>query len=239
MFSRIVDTFEPAAQKDEVTNERASEAQCSTTFEHIVPVSNVVIPASLIGFKAFRNGLVAFGGFEYEIGKEYSCVGEMRFCENGFHFCAHPLDVDEWYRPGPDTEYAIVEILGEIQHDPADLTQSVTDRIRVLKQISRDELIECAPYAPIRVRAAIGRVSKSDRDILNRFTADQRVGRYRWMINDSSYYYRNGMYHLDDDTLPKEFESAEKAWHKRLGKYVSTYDENKIDRSVEYWKYLE
>lgn len=38
-------------------------------------------------------------GFKYEEGKDYEEEGEIGACENGFHFCLHPLDVFGYYPP--------------------------------------------------------------------------------------------------------------------------------------------
>jgi hypothetical protein len=96
----------------------------------------------MIGFKAFAKGLIAKNNFKYEIGKEYEIDGELKMCKNGFHFSIFPLDVDKWYMISEsccDIEYGIVEALGDILHNDF---MSVTNKIKIIKQITREELME-------------------------------------------------------------------------------------------------
>ena len=46
--------------------------------------------------------------FQYEIGKEYEVDGDVSVCENGFHACAAPLEVFDYYSP-VDSRYCEVE----------------------------------------------------------------------------------------------------------------------------------
>ena len=36
-------------------------------------------------------------GFQFEVGKEYSESGDIKCCQNGFHCCANPFDVLDFY----------------------------------------------------------------------------------------------------------------------------------------------
>ena len=62
---------------------------------------NVTLPkefTKIKGYKGFNPDMTC-RGFKYEEGKDYEEAGEIGACENGFHFCLHPLDVFEYYSP--------------------------------------------------------------------------------------------------------------------------------------------
>ena len=62
---------------------------------------NVTLPkefTKIKGYKGFNPDMTC-RGFKYEEGKDYEEGGEIEACENGFHFCLHPLDVFGYYTP--------------------------------------------------------------------------------------------------------------------------------------------
>ena len=62
---------------------------------------NVTIPeefSKIRGFKGFNPDMTC-RGFKYEEGKDYEEKGDISACNNGFHFCLHPLDVFGYYPP--------------------------------------------------------------------------------------------------------------------------------------------
>lgn len=62
---------------------------------------NVALPkefTKIKGYKGFNPDMTC-RGFKYEEGKDYEEAGEIGACENGFHFCLHPLDVFGYYPP--------------------------------------------------------------------------------------------------------------------------------------------
>lgn len=62
---------------------------------------NVTLPkefTKIKGYKGFNPDMTC-RGFKYEEGKDYEEEGEIGACENGFHFCLHPLDVFGYYTP--------------------------------------------------------------------------------------------------------------------------------------------
>ena len=89
-------------------------------------------------------------GFKFEIGKTYEYNKPLVIGFSGFHFCMIPIDVDNFYEPEPyndnygymgDIEYAVVLILGNVIHDTKN-HQSVTNKIKIIKKISRDNFFD-------------------------------------------------------------------------------------------------
>ena len=49
------------------------------------------------GYKGTDSEMKGYKGFQYEIGKEYTCDGEPVTCKNGFHFCLELEDVFSYF----------------------------------------------------------------------------------------------------------------------------------------------
>jgi|694.fasta_scaffold37717_2 hypothetical protein len=93
-----------------------------------------------IGFKGFYKGLYSLTGFKYKIGHIYEIKGELKLCENGINFCLNPLDVELFFTSNSNIEYCIIQALGDIEHY-YDLKLSITNKIKIIKKISRKELL--------------------------------------------------------------------------------------------------
>ncbi|MCI1683790.1 MAG: hypothetical protein LKI39_14745, partial [Bacteroides sp.] len=67
---------------------------------------------SIKGYKGFDENLKC-RDFQYESGKDYEEKGEIRACNNGFHYCENPFDVLGYYPPatkeGDLTRYCEVQ----------------------------------------------------------------------------------------------------------------------------------
>ena len=53
-----------------------------------------------IGYKIMNHDMTCDGGgnpFQYELGKTYEIEGEVKPCNNGFHFCKKLLDTLGYY----------------------------------------------------------------------------------------------------------------------------------------------
>ena len=90
------------------------------------------------GYKAFKKGFIAYGGFTYEIGKTYRIKGKLKMCENGFHFCQNLIDVFGYYAFDEQNT-----VLAEVEADGAILqegTKFCAEEIRVLKAIPWSEV---------------------------------------------------------------------------------------------------
>ena len=81
-------------------------------------------------------------GFQFEVGKEYEVEGKVTCCENGFHACADPLDVLNYYdlidAEGRMMRFALVEQSGE-SDTKGDKTCS--SKIQIVKELTLDSFI--------------------------------------------------------------------------------------------------
>ena len=87
------------------------------------------------GYKISNNRICK--GFKYEVGKTYTFEGELRLCNQGFHFYKNIDDVFEWYfYDRNNTIIFEIEALGKIIEDE---NKCVTDKIKVLRIIPKKE----------------------------------------------------------------------------------------------------
>ena len=63
-------------------------------------------------FKGFNKDLKC-RGYQYEIGKEYE-EQDARACDKGFHACEQPIEVFNYYAPGEQSRYCLVEQSGKL-----------------------------------------------------------------------------------------------------------------------------
>ena len=96
---------------------------------------NVVIK----GYKGFDKELKC-RGFLYEVDKEYEQGGEIKCCNNGFHFCENPFDVFSYYPPN-DSRYCKVHGSGKYDKDNDDSKVSVS-KIKIGFEIGLKGLID-------------------------------------------------------------------------------------------------
>ena len=85
----------------------------------------------------FRSG---YGGFKYEVGKEYNQSGEICACENGFHACEVPLDVFCHYDPA-DSRFFEVEQSGDMDRDTDD-SKIASRKIKIGAEIGIPGLVK-------------------------------------------------------------------------------------------------
>jgi hypothetical protein len=81
-------------------------------------------------------------GFQYEIGKEYE-EKEAEACEKGFHACANPLNVLQYYPPCYENRYCEVEQDGDFSENGDD-SKIASTKIEISNEISLEELIQAA-----------------------------------------------------------------------------------------------
>ena len=89
------------------------------------------------GYKAFNNDMTTNHGDNtvYEVGKTYTVEGEIKICENGYHFCKKCADVYDYYdKPCRICE---VSVTGAVQ---TQRNKSVGRKLKILRELTADEI---------------------------------------------------------------------------------------------------
>jgi len=87
------------------------------------------------GYKGMKSDMTC-RGFQYEIGKEYHIDGDIKLCENGFHFCKNLKDVFIFY--GRDKGNRFFEVEGNIIK--SDNKKSVADKMHIIRELTTKEV---------------------------------------------------------------------------------------------------
>jgi hypothetical protein len=90
-----------------------------------------------IAYKGFDKNLKC-RDFQYEVGKEYE-TDKAEPCESGFHACANPLDVWDYYPPCDNNRFCEVEQDGEVKEDG---NKSASTKIKIGAEIGIAGLIK-------------------------------------------------------------------------------------------------
>ena len=93
----------------------------------------------IIAYKGFDKDLKCYGGFQYELDKEYEMDGPIKACSRGFHACERPLDVFNHYLPS--SRFCRVEQSGETSRDAAD-TKIASSKIKIGAEIGIPGLVK-------------------------------------------------------------------------------------------------
>ena len=98
--------------------------------------------------------------FQFEIGKEYEVDGDVSVCENGFHACAAPLEVFDYYSP-VDSRYCEVEQSGQL--DTGDGSKIASKKIKIGAEVSVPHLIKAhMQYVRDKIEHAENKEEKGD-----------------------------------------------------------------------------
>lgn len=126
------------------------------------------------GFKGFDKDLKC-RGFQYEVGKEYEQKGEIRCCDNGFHFCEDPFDALDYYHP-TNSRYCEVEGEGEIDRGTKKVAVS---HIHIGNELNWNSFINAC------VRVIFDKVNwNSDHIIKNaKYSVAKNKGEYSYVTN--------------------------------------------------------
>ncbi len=95
----------------------------------------------ITSYKGFNKNLTC-RGYQYEVGKTYTHIGQVKPCKSGFHACEYPLDVFGYYSPA-NSRFAIVEQSGDIQLDTHD-TKVASSILTVKREVGISEMITLA-----------------------------------------------------------------------------------------------
>lgn len=89
------------------------------------------------GYKAFLPDMTTKHGDNtvYEVGKTYTVEGEVRICENGYHFCKKCVDVYDYY--SKPCRICEVSVTGAVQTQG---NKSVGRRLKILRELTADEI---------------------------------------------------------------------------------------------------
>ena len=94
----------------------------------------------VIGYKGFDSKLRGMG-MQFEVGKTFEVNGDPKTVRNGMHFCTEPFGVFDYYPRRCGNRYCVVEALGQISTDDSLNTRASTNKMRIIKEISEDEMV--------------------------------------------------------------------------------------------------
>lgn len=101
----------------------------------------------MMGYKALKEGLINRYGYKYLLNKTYKLNGNLKWRENGFHFCIRPEDtlryVDSWNDNIVVTE---IEAGGELQLYEDDYygyyDMYASSEMKILRVLSRENCLK-------------------------------------------------------------------------------------------------
>lgn len=80
-------------------------------------------------------------GYQYEIGKEFECNGNIRICNNGFHFCTYLSDViDRYYDFDGNNRFFKVKALIPFDDSKTDKVKYAAKKIIFLEEVGYKQL---------------------------------------------------------------------------------------------------
>ena len=95
------------------------------------------------GYKAFHtsdDGYLQCRDMAYAVGESYALDGKPELCERGYHFCRRLVDCFDFY--GRESRICEVEASGVVID--GDGGKSVTDHIRIVRELDRHEVLDLA-----------------------------------------------------------------------------------------------
>ena len=95
------------------------------------------------GYKGFDKDLKC-RDLQYEIGKEAVVDGDIELCKRGIHFCENPHDIFNYYAPGNNNRFAVVEAEDVSDERNDDDSKRVCKRLTVKAEISVFEICKIA-----------------------------------------------------------------------------------------------
>ena len=89
------------------------------------------------GYKAFLPNMMTQHGDDtvYEVEKTYTVEGEVKICENGYHFCKKCVDVYDYY--SKPCRICEVNVTGAVQTQG---NKSVGRKLKILRELTADEI---------------------------------------------------------------------------------------------------
>ena len=120
------------------------------------------------GYKVFNPDWTC-RGFQYKVGETFEHKGNIEMCGKGFHFCRKASDCFEYYQFDSKNKVAEVEAVGLVETKG---NKSVTDRIRIVREIEWSELLTIVNEG----RDCTGLCNTGDWNTGNRNTGNRNTG---------------------------------------------------------------
>lgn len=124
------------------------------------------------GYKVLNKGLINRYGFQYELNKKYTLDGDLKWKENGFHFCKYPEDTFRYIDAfNEEVDLTEVEGSGEIQLYEDDYygyyDMYASSEIEIKRIVPREEYISIilGSHNPDRVKRLITTMKLNDDEI--------------------------------------------------------------------------
>lgn len=76
--------------------------------------------------------------FQYEVGKEYHIISDLKICKNGFHACKDLINTFNYYPMG-NSRFAIVKLWGEVLYGDDKMCAS---DIEIVEELSLKDIVE-------------------------------------------------------------------------------------------------
>ena len=134
------------------------------------------------GYKVFNSDWIC-RKFQFKVGETYQIEGELKICDNGFHYCNKLIDCFNYYNFDSNNKVALVEILGDIQTEN---DKSCTNKIKIVREISRNEVLNLVNIG----KNNTGRGNLGDKNL-----GDYNLGDYNFGYRNSGDY-NSGDYNL-------------------------------------------
>ena len=134
-------------------------------------------------YKAFNKDLTC-RGFQYEIGKTYEMKEKPIVCDRGFHACTKFDDVFNYYTWGKETRLCEVELLGDIVDDSARDSKVATNKIRIVRELTKKDLFNLGTDGAI-VHLVLSGSRTVSREVIQKLSMESR---YTIATFGSNYY---------------------------------------------------
>ncbi len=94
------------------------------------------------GYKVFNKDWTC-RDFKFEVGKTYESQGELRVCQNGFHFCEKAVDCFNYYSFNSENKVAEIIAHGEVLTEG---DKSCTNKIEIVQEIEWSEVLNIVNF---------------------------------------------------------------------------------------------
>jgi len=125
--------------------------------------------------------------YYFEVGKTYEIIGQLKMCNNGFHYCRKLNDIDEHYNLKTSV-ICEIQILGSNIHD-IDGKKSCASKIKILRILTKEQVWTISNTGKDNTGFInSGNYNSGDRNSGNYNSGNRNSGNY------NSGYYNSGNY---------------------------------------------